>query len=127
MIVGNQEFLKICGAIGQKNTQSLHSLTAFDIVAPTMIPKLYEIFLMALTLDHDNYYYPCESDTDVDVRGGEESDVKYPSLTVPCVNFGTHEQSYYITVSVKFTIFFSPIGGRPSSNTDFPCLSFSFL
>mmetsp|Transcript_14604 Transcript_14604/g.18463 ORF Transcript_14604/g.18463 Transcript_14604/m.18463 type:complete len:400 (-) Transcript_14604:315-1514(-) len=109
----NQEFLKICGVIRQNNTQSLDTLTAFDIVSPTMIPKLYEIFLMALTLDMDNnnhrYYYPCqggvkaeedEDDDEEEEHTEEDNDVKYPSLTVPCVNFGTHEQPYYITFSL---------------------------
>ena len=70
----------------------LQSLTAFDIVEPTMIPKLYEIFLIALQPDAIPNINHEES--------SEENDVKYPSLTVPCSAnvIGNSDLSYYITV-----------------------------
>jgi hypothetical protein len=81
-------------------------LTAFDIVEPSMIPKLYEIFLMALTLDRnqDEEQQQQQQGTDTDNNDNEKEDVTYPSLTVPCVNFGDSEESYYITVSYRSNI-----------------------
>lgn len=84
----NQEFLNRCG-----NNKYLQSRTAFDIVAPNLIPKLYEIFLMALSYNDDQ-----------SVEDGKDQDheVKYPTLTVPCVPFTTGAPQHYITFSLMY-------------------------
>lgn len=68
-------------------------MTAFDVVEPSMIPKLYEIFLIALQpIDTD----PSETVSSRIETEDQKEDIKYASLTVPCKN-----HSYYITVSQK--------------------------
>ncbi len=66
-------------------------MTAFDVVEPSMIPKLYEIFLIALQ--------PIDT-CSIEIEDQKE-DIKYPSLTVPSRN-----HSYYITVSQKNLVCF---------------------
>ena len=55
-----------------------------------MIPKLYEIFLMALQPDAIPDIIHEES--------CEKKDVKYPSLIVPCTRIGNGDLSYFIMV-----------------------------
>ena len=118
---GNQMFKKICGQT------SLQSLTAFDIVEPNAIPKLYEIFLIALLPDQKESLEYLKEETlrlwsnninnnndvnnnDVNSsnsnennnnnKGDNDEDVKYPSVTIPCTKFGTCSIPLYITVSL---------------------------
>lgn len=96
----NEKFLKLVGI------ESPQSFTVFDIVEPTMMPKLYEIFLVALQ--------PTETEEE-----GQESDIEkdltYSSLTVPCAKLGNSDPSYYITVSwtldLPFIFSYATLGG----------------
>ena len=78
---------------------SLDTLTAFDIVEPTMIPKLYEIFLIALQEDlvkqHEQNFVNV-------LEGNDNAEVRYLALSVPCISdFGGEDEQYHITVRRK--------------------------
>lgn len=93
--IGNQEFSNLFSSYVDTSKPTLNTLTAFDVVEPTMIPKLYEIFLVALQGDLVKQH-------EQNIDGKNDDDVRYISLCVPCIrDFGGEEEQYYITVSTK--------------------------
>jgi len=74
--------------------RSMESLTIFDLVIPSMIPKLYEIFLMALY--EDGTQHSSESSSD------DDANVKYQTLCVPCVPLDSMEEKYYMMFSLMY-------------------------
>lgn len=87
----NEKFMYLFGR------RSFESLTVFNVVQPSMIPKLYEIFLLALQ-PHTNEDKVC------DVKDDDQG--MYQSLTVPCANVESiNDRTHYITVSYFPSVF----------------------
>lgn len=82
---GNKEFLRVCGFA---QTGPYSSLTVFDLVMPSVLPQLHQIFLTALYEGFPN---------SLEYRDG--SNLHYLALTVPCIELSACELSYFITVS----------------------------
>ena len=92
MIVGNEKFSNLFSLFADTR-RSLNTLTVFDVVEPTMIPKLYEIFLIALQGDLIKQHEQENEDNDTEVR--------YVSLCVPCIEeFGCEDEQFFITVGL---------------------------
>lgn len=88
--IGNEKFSSLFSSFVDTRP-SLNTLTAFDVVEPTMIPKLYEIFLIALQGDLIKQHEQGSEDNDTEVQ--------YVSLCVPCIeDFGSKDEQYFITV-----------------------------
>ena len=65
------------------------SLTIFDLVLPSALPLLHQIFLTSLYAQ-----FPQSVDSE-----SAKQEQQYLTLTVPCIEFNQSRVSYYITVS----------------------------
>ena len=64
------------------------SFTVFDLVEPTMMTKLFQVFLYALT----------DKELDDEGNRNNEEEMEYKSITIPCRNFSTSNMPLHITV-----------------------------
>jgi len=83
----NKEFLRVCSF---DPTGSYGSLTVFDLVLPSTLPQLHQIFLKSL-------YAECPQE---EIK--ESNRQQYLTLTVPCIHFSQSDFSYYITLSLMY-------------------------
>lgn len=74
--------------IGLSPLKSLAAMTIFDLVSASELPKLHQIFVVALYEEFSE-----KSDRDEDL---------YISLSVPCIHFGPCTQQMFITVSLMY-------------------------
>jgi hypothetical protein len=82
---GNSTFIKM---IGHNSLESLTTMTIFNLVSPSELPKLHEIFVIAL---YEEF---------VDNSDGDEE--LYISLSVPCIHFRSCTQQMFITISLMY-------------------------
>jgi PAS domain-containing protein len=74
--------------IGLHSLESLTAMTIFDLVSPSELPKLHQIFVFAL-------YEELLEKSD----GDEEL---YISLSIPCIHFGPCTKQMFITISLMY-------------------------
>lgn len=89
----NKEFLNVCGFAP---TGPYASLTIFDLVIPSALPQLHQIFMTALYEE-----FPTEG-RESDNGDNDNVNPNYLSLTVPCIDFAQSELSYFITLSLMY-------------------------
>mmetsp|Transcript_22195 Transcript_22195/g.32844 ORF Transcript_22195/g.32844 Transcript_22195/m.32844 type:complete len:305 (+) Transcript_22195:30-944(+) len=85
----NKEFLKVCAFAP---TGPYASLTIFDLVLPSALPLLHQIFLTSLYAQ-----FPQSVDSE-----SAKQEQQYLALTVPCIEFNQSRVSYYITLSLMY-------------------------
>lgn len=85
----NKEFLRVCSFAP---SGPYASLTVFDLVQPSALPHLHQIFLTAL---HDEVLSPM-----VGKNNTSTHELQYLVLTVPCIRFSTFKESYFMTLSL---------------------------
>lgn len=70
------------------------SLTVFDLVSPSALPLLHEIFLTSLFEEFPTIREETNSET--------ISNESYLALTVPCMEFTPADSKYFITLSLMY-------------------------
>lgn len=84
----NKEFLKVCAFAP---TGPYASLTIFDLVLPSALPLLHQIFVTSLYAQFPQ-----------SVNSESTKQDQYLTLTVPCIEFNQIRISYYITLSLMY-------------------------
>jgi hypothetical protein len=84
----NKEFLKVCAFAP---TGPYASLTIFDLVLPSALPLLHQIFLTSLYAQFPQ-----------SLNSESAKQQQYLTLTVPCIEFNQSRVSYYITLSLMY-------------------------
>lgn len=80
------------------------SLTIFDLVLPSALPLLHQIFLTSLYAQFPQ-----------SLNSESAKQQQYLTLTVPCIEFNQSRVSHYITVSFMFNIAINIL--KPTSNS----------